>query len=232
MKIHAISDTHRRHHEFTMPGGDVLVCSGDVCSRGSLEEAMDFLNWFGAQPYRYKILVPGNHDWIFEKNTPLMQAECNTRNITLLIDSGITIEGVKFWGSPVQPRFFDWAYNRDRGADIQKHWDLIPVDTDVLITHGPPAGILDYVPGRYGGSVGCQDLARTILKTNIKLHIFGHIHYSRGHMKVGNCLYINAASVCEQYQAVRGVPMRIRRLKDGTFKHVEPRKKHAPKTED
>lgn len=232
MKIHAISDTHRRHKEFTMPGGDVLVCSGDICSRGSLEEAIDFLNWFGAQPYDYKVLVPGNHDWVFEHNPELMKAECFTRNIILLNDSGVTINGVKFWGSPVQPRFFNWAFNRDRGPDIQRHWDLIPIDTDVLITHGPPAGILDYVPGPRGGSVGCHDLARTIVKTNIKLHIFGHIHYSRGHSKVGNCLYINAASVSEQYLAVSGVPMRIKMNKDGSFRFVERRKKHEPKQED
>lgn len=215
-----------------MPGGDILICSGDICSRGSLDEAMDFINWFGAQKYTHKILVPGNHDWVFEHNPSLMEAECRTHGVILLVDSGITIDGVKFWGSPVQPRFFDWAFNRDRGVDIQKHWDLIPVDTDVLITHGPPAGILDYVPGRYGGSVGCQDLARTIVKTNIKLHIFGHIHYSRGHSKVGNCLYVNASSVSEQYQAVGGVPWKIKRLKDGTFSIIERRKKGEPKIED
>jgi len=202
-----------------------LVCSGDICSRGSLDEAIDFLTWFEVQPYRYKILVPGNHDWVFERNPSLMDAECDIRNIILLNDSGIVLEGVRFWGSPVQPRFCDWAFNRDRGADIKKHWDLIPVDTDVLITHGPPAGILDYVA--HGGSVGCHDLLNKIMRTDVKLHIFGHIHMGRGTMKVGNKLFVNAASLNEQYQPVEGVPHKIKLLKSGEFKVLSQRAKQS-----
>lgn len=230
MRIDCISDTHRKHAYLSMKGGDVLVCSGDICSRGSLEEAMDFINWFGAQPYTHKILVPGNHDWVFEHNPSLMEAECRTRNIILLNDSGITIDGVKFWGSPVQPWFYDWAFNRQRGADIKRHWDLIPQDTDVLITHGPPFGILDYAPR--GGSVGCHDLLAAIIKSNVKLHVFGHIHEGRGSSKVGDILYVNAACLDGGYQPVKGVPIRVKRGKDGLFTVIQPRKKHAPKLTD
>tara|TARA_Y100000296_G_C5174834_1_gene259491 strand:- start:2061 stop:2591 length:531 start_codon:yes stop_codon:yes gene_type:complete len=58
--------------------------------------------------------------------------------IKYLNDSSITIDGIKFWGSPIQPWFHDWAFNRKRGNEIRKHWELIPTNTDVLLTHGPP----------------------------------------------------------------------------------------------
>ena len=225
MKIHAISDTHCKHSHYTMPGGDILVHSGDCTNHGWLEEAINFLNWFEKQDYSYLILVPGNHDWIFETHRALMEAECRTRNITLLNDSGITIEGLNFWGSPVQPRYCDLAFNRDRGEDIRRHWDLIPVDTDILITHGPPAGILDVNPR--GQMIGCHDLLQQINKTNVRLHIFGHIHWSRGHMKIGDKLFVNAASLSEQHQTVRGVPFRIKMNKSGIFTICESRKKQS-----
>jgi hypothetical protein len=59
--------------------------------------------------------------------------------VIYLNDSGVEIDGLKFWGSPVQPYFHNWAFNRI-GDDICKHWELIPLDTDILITHGPVKG--------------------------------------------------------------------------------------------
>jgi len=90
----------------------------------------------------------------------------------------VIIEGVKFYGSPWQPRFFDWAFNLDRGEEIKKKWDLIPMDTDVLITHGPPYGILDLT--HEGEKVGCEELMKAVLRVQPKIHIFGHIHEAYG----------------------------------------------------
>jgi Icc-related predicted phosphoesterase len=210
-----LSDTHNKHASYKLPGGDFLLHSGDALSRGSYEEAVDFLDWYGDQDYAYRIFVPGNHDWVFEKNPELMAEECKKRGIILLNDSGIEIDGIKFWGSPVQPWFYDWAFNRQRGHEIRKHWDLIPTNTDVLITHGPPKGILDLAPR--GGNVGCLDLLLALNKTDVKLHVFGHIHASRGHMNVGDKLFVNAASLNERYQEISGVPYRLTRLDNGLF---------------
>lgn len=197
LKIDTISDTHRKHDRIKLPGGDILICSGDVTSGGTLKEAIEFLDWFGDQDYSHLVMVAGNHDWIFEKQPALMAEECKKRNITLLNDSGCEIEGIKFWGSPIQPWFYDWAFNRARGDEIAKTWALIPEDTEVLITHGPPYMVLDGVPrggGRYE-YVGCYDLWMRILKTKVKLHVFGHIHEGAGYKYIDGRTFVNASSL-------------------------------------
>lgn len=226
--IDAISDTHTRHRQLKMPGGDILIHSGDATSQGHLKETLDFLDWFADQDYSHLIFVPGNHDMIFEQNLPLMQEECKNRGIILLVDSGIEIEGIKIHGSPVTPWFYDWAFNRRRtqeeqnkfgGGFIKNHWDLIPADTDVLITHGPPHGILDYVP-RYGGAmehVGCEELLKRIYEIQVKLHIFGHIHYACGHKYIDGRTYVNAANLNEQYTVQNAKPTRIVRDITGEY---------------
>lgn len=210
LTIHAISDTHMRHNQLKLAGGDILIHAGDATHQGHLVETLAFLDWFADQDYSHLIFVPGNHDTIFELNRPLMEEECKKRNIVLLIDSGTVIEGIKIYGSPVQPWFFDWAFNRRRtkeealkfgGGFIKDHWDLILADTELLITHGPPHGILDYIP-RAGGileHVGCQELLKRVYETQTKLHIFGHVHYASGHKYLDGRTFVNAANLDEQY---------------------------------
>jgi Icc-related predicted phosphoesterase len=204
LKIDCLSDTHSQHQKIHLPGGDIAVHCGD-CSTGSLESALEFLDWFKEQNYTHRILVAGNHDSIFELIPELMEEECKKRGITLLNDSGCTIEGIKIWGSPVQPWFCDWAFNRQRGADIRRHWNLIPPDTEILITHGPPYKIFDRVPKRDGSSehVGCEDLYRKVLQTQVKLHVFGHIHEDKGHAFLDGRLYLNASSLDGAYHFIK-----------------------------
>lgn len=201
LKIDCISDTHTKHGKIQLPGGDILIHSGDFSSHGAMSETVAFLDWFADQDYSHLVLIAGNHDFIAEKQPGWMEEECKKRNITYLNDSGCEIEGIKFWGSPVQPWFFDWAFNRARGAAIKKHWDLIPEDTEVLITHGPPHMIRDGVPRR-GGSyehVGCEDLYSRILNTKVKLHVFGHIHEGAGYTYKDGRTYVNASSLDGMY---------------------------------
>lgn len=222
--IDAISDTHNRHKSFKLPGGDILIHSGDCTGSGTVSEVMAFLSWFADQDYSHLILVPGNHDWLFELNPSLCAEECKNRGIILLNDSGVEIEGIKIWGSPITPWFYDWAFNRHRtkeeaeklgGPFIKDHWDLIPADTDILVTHGPPHGILDYVPRSTGGfeEVGCRELLARIYETKVKLHIFGHIHYAAGHKYLDGRTYVNASALNEQYSPTTGNPKRI--IEDG-----------------
>jgi len=201
LKIDCISDTHTQHRKIKLPGGDIMIHSGDCTSGVRLPAALEFLDWYQEQPYSHRILVPGNHDTIFEMSPKLMEEECQKRGIILLNDSGCEIEGIKIWGSPVQPWFYDWSFNRQRGADIRRHWDLIPHDTEILITHGPPHKIRDEVPRGDGSTehVGCEDLYQKIIQTEVKLHVFGHIHEGGGYVYHEERTYINASSLDGSY---------------------------------
>lgn len=205
MKITCISDTHNQHLHIPpdwLEGGDVLVHAGDVSGRGSLREVEEFLAWFNELPYTHKIMIAGNHDFWFEKMSTFAVNEMLAEkypNITYLNDSGVEIDGVKFWGSPVQPWFYDWAFNR-MGADICKHWDMIPLDTDVLITHGPMKGFLDMTVR--GVSTGCPYLLeKSAEMTNLKLFVCGHIHEAYGKFEFPDGgVFVNASTLNFNYQ--------------------------------
>lgn len=200
LKIDCISDTHGKHKKIALPGGDILIHAGDVSGRGHSGEILPFLDWYAEQDYSHIILIPGNHDFGFEKEPERYVKECADRNITLLNDSGCIVEGIKIHGSPVQPWFYDWAFNRQRGADIKRHWDLIPEDTEILVTHGPPYGILDDANGRgYVNHVGCEELYKKVVQTKVKLHIFGHIHEGAGYKYLDGKTYVNASSLDGMY---------------------------------
>lgn len=205
--------------------------AGDLCGRGSEAEALDFLDWFSDQEYDHLVMIAGNHDWIFQKKPVEMAKACKDRGIVLLNDSGIILKSmtksynIKVWGSPVQPWFHDWAFNRMRGSDIKKHWDLIPDDTEILITHGPPAGILDvttYVDGTPKERVGCHDLMDKLAKTQVKLHVFGHIHEARGVEYKGETTFVNASSLDRMYCPASKRPIRAIRevVQDGSIVYL------------
>jgi len=196
MRLVCISDTHSMHRQVPVPDGDVLIHAGDCLGVGTLEELKDLDNWFSEQPHRHKILIAGNHDWCLQDEPA--DAEALIRNAVYLRDRSIDIEGLKFWGSPWTPIFFDWAFNLERGAAIAERWAQIPSDTDVLITHGPPAGILDQVNESL--AVGCGDLTLELERLTLKLHIFGHIHESYGQQTLNDCRYINASTCTGQYK--------------------------------
>jgi len=202
MKIVLISDTHNKHDFIDVPEGDVLIHSGDATMGGRMEEILNFGRWFARQPHALKIFVAGNHDLMFEKNLDSAKFLLPS-SITYLQDSKVVFNGVKFYGSPWQPRFFDWAFNVDRGPEIAKKWALIPEDTNVLITHGPPFGIGDLVPDYNDKTktlnVGDEELLKRVNQLQqLKLHTFGHIHEGAGiHGK-----FVNASSLNGKYQYV------------------------------
>jgi len=204
MKITCISDTHNQHLHIPpdwLEGGDVLVHAGDVSGRGTLKEIEAFLEWFNEQPYTHKIFIAGNHDFWFEKTTGFVVNEMLQEkypNVKYLNDSGIEIDGVKFWGSPVQPWFYDWAFNRV-GTDICQHWDMIPLDTDVLIVHGPMKGFLDMT--LRGVSTGCPYLLeKSAEMTNLKLFVCGHIHEAYGKFEFPDGgVFVNASTLNFNY---------------------------------
>jgi Icc-related predicted phosphoesterase len=145
-------------------------------------------------------MIAGNHDFSFEKQ--IIKDSFDYGRVIYLEDSGTEIEGLKIYGSPVQPWFCDWAFNVHRGAAIKKYWDKIPEGLDILITHGPPNIILDQsILGR-SDHLGCEDLLANLAITKPKIHVFGHIHGSYGRWDSANTKYINASVVNEAYQVV------------------------------
>lgn len=196
MKLVMISDTHGMYDRVNIPDGDVLIHAGDITAYGKLEELVHFNNWLGDLPHKHKIVIAGNHDWVFQNRN--MAARMALTNATYLQDEEITIDGLKFYGSPWQPEFCNWAFNLPRGAALKRVWDRIPVDTDVLITHGPPFEVLDLTNQMM--RVGCEELAKVVKKIKPKLHVFGHIHYSYGIIEREGTIYVNAATCGEDYK--------------------------------
>lgn len=178
MRIVVISDTHNFHEAIAPPGGDVLVHAGDFSMTGRIREVERFFEWFGGQAHAHKLVIAGNHDWVFELD-PEAARRMVPGNVVYLEDSGCEIERVRFWGSPWQPSFMDWAFNLDTEEERQAKWDLIPSDTDVLVTHGPPLGILDETFD--GRRVGCAALGKTVRRIKPAVHLFGHIHEAYGY---------------------------------------------------
>lgn len=199
MKIALISDTHVRHDWIAVPDADMVIHAGDFSGRGRLEETTVFLKWFTELPHTHKVLIAGNHDFIAEKDPELFRTLIPD-TVHYLENSAIEIEGLKIWGSPITPWFYNWAFNRNRGAEILPYWQAIPSETDILITHGPPAGILDIVDD--GTRVGCEDLRNEIRRVQPRLHVFGHIHEAYGQIEEEGTLFVNASSVNLRYNPV------------------------------
>ena len=147
LKIHFISDTHTKHRELILPGGDVIVHCGDIMSSGlDVLEALDFLQWFDGLDYTHKIFIAGNHERIFEDNRNIISKILEDYpGITYLQDSSIIIDGYKFYGTPWTPEFYGWAFAYHSEIEGSKIFDLVPADTDVFISHGPSFGKLDVV---------------------------------------------------------------------------------------
>lgn len=197
MKFITIADTHSQHKKLDLPTGDVIIHAGDISSRGNENEVIDFLNWFTNIDFKHKIFIAGNHDFYFERTPQEEIKKIIPDNIIYLNDSGTTIDNIKIWGSPVSPWFFDWAFNRQRGEEIKKHWDLIPSDTKILITHGPVFGKLDLTLD--GQRVGCKDLLEKVQEINPTFHICGHIHEAYGQITDSKTNFINASVLNENY---------------------------------
>lgn len=201
LKLVCISDTHGDHEKLELPPGDVLIHAGDLTGRGTIDETQAFFRWFGLQDFTHKICIAGNHDTYMEVNPIACRELAKNAGVVLLEDSGCVIEGVSIWGSPITPRFLDWSFMRDPGEDIEAHWALIPIDTDVLITHGPAYGILDEID--HGGfrpeHTGCPSLLKKIEEVQPKYHVFGHIHEGFGRIDIGNVSHCNVSTMNKQY---------------------------------
>lgn len=186
MKILHISDTHGCHRSLTdLPEVDIIVHSGDFTMNGTEEEAIDFLNWFCDLPHLHKIFIGGNHDACFyEASIDGLDSNCH-----YLCNSSVVIEGIKFYGIPL---FMPDCVNGRQ----KRYYSSIPIDTDVLITHAPPYGILDLEDGHHFGS---EDLLLSVLELSPKLQLFGHIHDGTGWCRQHDTVFSNGSVWKDKY---------------------------------
>jgi len=175
----------------------MIIHAGDMSEMGTKEQIVDFMNWFSSLDYQYKVLIAGNHDFFLEQATSKEIKKLIPEGVIYLNDSGVEIEGLKIWGSPVQPWFHNWAFNRSEKS-ICKHWNEIPNDTDILITHVPPKHILDQ--NRREESCGCPHLTARVKELNPHYHIFGHIHESYGMIEYNGTTYVNSSNLDFLYE--------------------------------
>lgn len=207
MRCVAISDTHNRAESVAIPDGDVLLHAGDLTMKGRWEELARAARWLGSLRERYRavVAIPGNHDLGAEGEPDETRELFEAQGIVWLVDQPATIDGVTFYGSPWQPWFLDWAFNfprYDDGAQAREIWSRIPPETQVLITHGPPHGILDFVEP-LGEHVGCPHLLAAIReRPAIRAHVFGHVHEGYGETREAETRFINASTCDQRYAAV------------------------------
>lgn len=191
MKITCISDLHGELP--TLPGGDLLIICGDITAQDKVKQWYDFYEWLKVQNYEKKILVGGNHDVFLESCIPTslqeqLSKECGEdvtdKSHVYLRDSGTVYRGWNIWGTPWTKKFEGMnhectAFTKRSEIDLSEKFALIPDDTDILITHGPPFGILDKSHNEF--RCGSHALSNRIEELkNLKIHCFGHIHEAYG----------------------------------------------------
>jgi Icc-related predicted phosphoesterase len=213
MIIDCISDLHGHYPK--LEGGDLLIIAGDLTARDLPNERYMFLQWLAEQNYRKKVWIAGNHD------NSLVGMKFNPTRpdaAEYLCDFGTEFEGLRIWGSPWSLYFNEMnpkckAFVVDTEEELDSKFSLIPDDTDILVTHSPPYGILDEIHrevfcGERDENVGSECLLEAVLKKRPKLHIFGHIHESYGFKTSLWTQFINASHVNERYEPVNK-PVRI-----------------------
>lgn len=232
IRIVMISDTHGQHNDMIIPDGDILIHCGDITMKGEVEGKKglkNFAEWLGNLPHTHKIVIAGNHDLTLDENEgwydqnytrwgpKLNQADAiaclktagrasDNRKFIYLEDESVEVEGLKIYGSPYSAEFHDWAFNVLRDCHAEKLWSKIPTDTDILVTHGPPAGAGDRISNFYVKEGRCGDvhlMQQIIERIQPKIHCFGHIHEDYGVFYDGTTRFVNCSSCSLRYKPVQ-----------------------------
>jgi len=191
MRIISISDTHNKHKSLDIPDGDVLIHSGDITNIGDAQGLAAFNAWGASLPHKWKICIAGNHDSLLEHNPGLGRILLS--DWIYLQDEEVMVDGLKIYGSPWSVEFGTWSFMAQKGNPIKRIWDMIPDDTDILVTHGPAYGILDRSQG--GIDCGCEELLKRTLQIKPMIAQCGHIHEAYGVLERDGIKFINASSV-------------------------------------
>lgn len=201
-RIVMLSDTHNLHDSVIVPDGDILIHAGDATNDGTREEEENFIKWFRALPHRSKIIVGGNHDDILETNPEIAQGE----GIEYLCDREVTIDGLRFYGSPYRTvpaermlnKHLNWSAFMVDELWASHIWNDIPEGLDMLITHQPPYQVLDYAPPVHWGSPALLD---AVTRAKPRYHVFGHVHDQNGRLYYRDMNFINA-TICSNVPGI------------------------------
>lgn len=217
MKIVLVSDTHGLHNSVRVPNGDILIHAGDLSSSGTDSQVAASAKWLGSLPHRHKIAIAGNHDLLFERQPTQAAGLLRSAGVIYLQDSATSIDGLSIYGSPWQPEFMHWAFNVPRGQ-LAKYWRQIPTGLDILVTHGPPYGILDQrvrpvmrrvaawedeEPCAGSDHAGDEELLAAVERLKPRVHVFGHIHSGYGTTQNQHTAFYNASLCDEDYEPTR-----------------------------
>ena len=193
MRLVLISDTHGLYRQLDVPDGDLLIHAGDITMNSKPDWMYRHFDiWLGELPHRFKIVIPGNHDWLLED--PARRGVIT--NAVLLVDSGVEVEGIRIWGSPTTP-LYGGAFGKSNPDDIKRLWAQIPDGLDILITHGPPFAILDHSRSSERRE-GCPYLLEAVFRAFPRVHVFGHIHHGYGTLGTDATLFVNASLMGEE----------------------------------
>lgn len=200
MIIDCISDLHGFYPK--LEGGDLLIIAGDLTARDTYPEYEVLFEWLRRAPYKRIVLIAGNHDGLLQEENvddenypPVIANLMHFTKMSYLSDSGMEFEGLKIWGSPWTPPFCDWHFMLPE-EKLKEKYDMIPFDTDILITHGPPMGILD--TNREGIRCGSVELRKSIERIGPKYAIFGHIHEAYGEGHIGSFSIAETTLISDQ----------------------------------
>lgn len=214
MRLVMLSDTHEQHAQVDVPDGDVLLHAGDFTYKGEPKAILDFARWLGNLPHEHKVVIPGNHDWLFEKDWDHATALMSSSGAHVLNQSQTRIDSVggkrlsrhlkgvagpiTIWGEPRTPEFYEWAFNVPREEMRFQVWNYAPRQLDILLCHGPPKNVCDanYRDER----VGDEALHQLIVETQPRLVVCGHIHGGYGIGMIGRTLVVNASICTEKYK--------------------------------
>jgi len=189
MKIALFSDSHGNHEQIVIPAADILIFAGDMTNCRSQSDDLEFNRFLGTLPHPHKIVIAGNHDNYLVRDR--REAKALFTEAIYLQDEAVQVCGITIYGAPWQPFFNDLAcdaFALPRGGPLKEKWDLIPAGIDILVTHTPPAGVLD-LDGGIGH--GCFDLTGAVARVQPKYHVFGHVHTQHGTVRHGPTISIN-----------------------------------------
>jgi predicted phosphohydrolase len=190
MDLVILGDSHEQHRGVEVPAGDLLIFTGDFTMFSKhLSAIEDFNDWLGELPHPWKLVIPGNHEFFLESDAGRRSL---ISNATVLIDEEITIDGLKIYGSPMTP-LYGGAFGKSSPVDRVRHWQRVPIDVNVLITHAPPYGILDRSPGQIERMGDPELMARVKDLPSLRLHCFGHVHGAYRRSEKDGVVFVNAA---------------------------------------
>jgi predicted phosphohydrolase len=177
IRVVCISDTHGKQPQ--IPDGDLLIHAGDLTVSGLQHEIQAALDWLSTLPHRHKVVIAGNHDTFLASETSAANQLNWHSSLAYLQDSSTVLDfpgnrSLKIYGSPRTPKHGSGVFQYPKNAACVAWEGAVPVDIDVLITHGPPFAHQD-LNGR-----GCKGLLRELWRVRPHLHVSGHIHAGHG----------------------------------------------------